>query len=416
MLARVILASLAWRRSRVALSMLVVAIGVGSAVALGSLSLQVGDQLAGTLRAAGPNFLVRPADAGFAAILGDEASAARSGGRLPERSPHDLKQSFWKNNLLEAAPERTVLARVSGVSAPVVGTWFDTELTIGDEVWRTGIARLRPLWSMEGAWPRDDADEAALGRSLAARLGVRPGGRVQIESDGRVRDFGVSGVVTSGGDEDRLAFVPLAKLDSLDGGQGFDRIWLSAMVRPTPRGGPPDPQRDPEGYERYMCSAYPENVVRELSSRVPGSEVLPLTEVIAGEARVVSRLQRVMIALAALGLLVSVLGLISTVTATVIEREVELSLLRALGASAGGLGTVLLGETLLIAGAGGAIGWLLGSLAAWLIRGSAFGTQPSFHFLMLPVAVVLAALVALAGTLGPLRLALRLDPARVLRG
>ena len=36
--------------------------------------------------------------------------------------------------------------------------------------------------------------------------------------------------------------------------------------------------------------------------------------------------------------------------------------------------------------------------------------------LLLPVALALALVVALLGTLGPLRLALRLDPGKVLRG
>ena len=65
---------------------------------------------------------------------------------------------------------------------------------------------------------------------------------------------------------------------------------------------------------------------------------------------------------------------------------------------------------------GGVLGWLLGSVLAGLIRSHSFAATGSFHVLLLPAAIALAVTVGLLGTVVPLRLAMRLDPATVLRG
>ncbi len=362
------------RRARLLLALLAVTLGVSVATALATLSLQVGDDLA---RTAG-------------APLGDSAAAR-------------LKRSFWKNNLLESAPELALACRLDGRPARVLGTWFDRPVAIDGATWRTGIARLRPMWPVAGRWPRDDGHEIALGRELARALGAAPGREIAIERGGRRARWTVSGVVSAGGFDDRNAWAPLANVQALADRPGeIDRLWLSALVLPEPRKAAPDPARDPTGYERYMCTAYPAVVAANLAQTLPGAEVLPATEVVAGEARVVGRLNLLLLLLA--------------IAALVVERSVELGMLRAIGAGGREIATLLLGETLVVSLVGGALGWPLGSLAAAAIRGGTFGHGASFQPLLLPVALVLALIVAVVGTLGPLRLAMRLDPATVLRG
>jgi putative ABC transport system permease protein len=140
-----------------------------------------------------------------------------------------------------------------------------------------------------------------------------------------------------------------------------------------------------------------------------------MTEVVAGEGMVVQRLNVLMMLLALAALTASTLGLLSTTAATVVERRVELGLLRTLGATSRQIAGLLLGETVLISVLGGALGWGFGTLGAAAIRGETFGTASAAPPLVLPLALVLALVVALVGTLGPLRMALRTDPATVLR-
>jgi len=394
-----------------------VTLGVSVAVALGALTIEVGDDLARTLRAAGPNFVVQPVGASWSPDLGGvDVRPARAGLALSESALDGIKRSFWKNNVLEAAPELDLGVSIDGTPVVLVGTWFERDVALEDGPWRTGYARLHPNLELTGHWPREGADELALSRELAERLSRRIGEPVTVTRAGVSRRFVVTALV-SGARADEAAWAPLSATQALAGRKGeIDRLWLSALVRPAPRTPPPDRLRDPAAYERYMCSAFPANVARTLASEIPGAETLPLSEVVAGEARVVSRLGFLMITLTLLTLGASVLGVVSTTTAAVLERGAELALLRSLGASRGGLASLLLGETLVVSLLGGTVGWLLGSELASLIRSHSFASAGGFHALLLPAAWTVAIGVGVLGTLVPLRLALRLDPATVLRG
>jgi len=418
MFARILFASMAARRPRMLLALLAVSLGVGVATALATLSLQVGDDLARTLRAAGPNFVVQPTGAVWPIDLGGaEFRPARAGVGLPVGSIGRLRESFWKNALLAAAPELSTPATIAGTTATLTGTWFVHPVPEAEGAWTTGLAALHPTWTLAGRWPKEDADELAVGRSLASRLGRHLGEAVEVTVEQRARPMRIVAIVTAGGRDDDHAWAPLAVAQALTGrADQLDRVWLSALVRPGPEGPEPDQVRDPKGYERYLCTPYPGNVARELAAQVPGAEVLPLAEVVAGEALVVSRLNVLLLLLALAALSAATLGLVATTAATVIERGVEIGLLRSLGATARQLATLLVAETALVSLAGGAAGWLLGSLAAALVRGRTFGAGAILEPLLLPVALTLALAVAVLGTLGPLRMALRLDPATVLRG
>ena len=418
MYARLLLASLGARRARAAWSFLAITLGVGVATALAALALQVGDDLARSLRASGPNFVVLPAGASWPLDLGGAAYApSRAGLSLETGDVLKLKTSFWRNNVLGAAPELTAPVRIAGQPVTLLGSWFEQSLLLGDETWTTGLASLHPAWSLEGRWPRGDSGELVLGAGLATRLALHPGQWASIECGGREVRWLVTGIVRTGGLEESQAWAPLAAVQDLaQRPESVDRIWLSAMVLPAPTGPAPDPERNPEEYERYTCAAYPANLSKTLGEQLGGAEVLPMSERVAGEAQVVRRLGLLMVLLALAALTAAALGLFSASTAAVVERRAELGLMRALGASPRTLAGFLLGESLLIALAAGGAGWLVGALAASLVRAQSFGAESTPQPLLLPLALALSLGVSLLGTLGPLRLAIRLDPATVLRG
>jgi putative ABC transport system permease protein len=418
MVARIVLASLRARRGRLLLALIAVSLGVSVAVALTTLALEVGDEWARTLRAAGPNFIVLPEGARWTPDLaGAEISPARAGLALDPARIAALKSTFWRNNVLEAAPELEVRATYGEAELPLTGTWFDRSLAIEDGVWRLGSAWLHPGWTVEGRWPRDGEHELAVGRAWAVAHGVHRGDRLDIRAGAKAMSLEVTGIVTSDRREEQRGWVPLEIAQVMSGRPGeADRIWLSALVKAPTRKPPPDPKSDPVGYERYFCTAYPSVVARDLSSAIPGSEVVPMTEIVAGEGAVVRRLNVLMVLLALAALTASVLGLLSTSTAAVVERSAELGLLRAIGAAPRQIATLLATEGFLLALGGGVLGWFFGALAARAIRGDVFGTASTPSPLLLPLALALALIVTAIGTAGSLRLALRIDAARVLRG
>ena len=417
MFRRLLWGSIVARRGRVTLALLAVGLGSGMAIALGTLALQVGDDVARQLRAAGPNFLIQARGASWTPDLGGiDLQAPRIAATLPESSVVLLKQSFWRHNILEAAPELSATLTAANARFTVRGSWFHHTVVTDDGAWDTGVAGLHPTWQVSGRWPDEHADEIVLGRALAERLGAHRGDRLQVQIESQLLSLPVTGIVQAGGPEDDVAWAPLELVQRLAGrADQVDRVWMSALVLPGKERAAPDPS-DAKAYEKYMCTAYPSVVAASLAERLPGAEVVPATERIAGEGRVVTRLTLLMILLALAGLAASTLGLLSTMTTAVVERSSELALLRAIGASPGQLASLLLGETLLVALAGGTLGWWLGEMGAVAIRGASFAQAGAYRPLLLPVALAVAAVVALLGTLGPLRLALRLDPARVLRG
>jgi len=417
MLTRMLWGSLAARRSRVLLAMLAVTLGTGVATALGTLALQVGDDLARTLRAAGPNFVMRPEGAAWRPDATGGLAVARAGVALPESAVAALRSTFWRNNVLEAAPELDLRVHVRGRDLDATGTWFAGTLATASGPWSTGFARLHPQWRVDGAWPADDQAAVAVGLPLARELHVARGDALELAAGAERATLSVTAIVEAGGLDDRRLWLPLAIAQRLAHRAGeLDRVGISALVKPEPRHTPPDPAHDPKGYERYMCTAYPANVARALSAAVPSSEVVPLTELVAGEASVVRRLNLLMLLLAAAALTASTLGLVSTTTAGVVERAREFGLMRSLGATSGQLAVLLLAESLCVSLAGGALGWLLGTATAAAIRGDAFAAPTAAQPLLLPIALLVAAVVAVAGTLAPLQLALHFDPVEALRG
>jgi putative ABC transport system permease protein len=90
--------------------------------------------------------------------------------------------------------------------------------------------------------------------------------------------------------------------------------------------------------------------------------------------------------------------------------------MKALGASNTLVNGIFLAEQLLLAVTGGVIGFALGAILARMLGATVFGTPASPRFVLIPVVIALAAIVAIIGSLVPLRRASQFEPALILRG
>src|SRR5437773_11523160 len=88
---------------------------------------------------------------------------------------------------------------------------------------------------------------------------------------------------------------------------------------------------------------------------------------------------------------------------SVIERRMEIGLMKALGAGSGTVGWLLAAEQLLLALVGGCIGYGLGLLLAYFLGTKIFGVPPAPSVLVLGIILGLAAAVTLLGSALPLR-------------
>jgi len=113
-------------------------------------------------------------------------------------------------------------------------------------------------------------------------------------------------------------------------------------------------------------------------------------------------------------LLLSAIGLYAVLAAFVRQRDRELALRAALGATAGRLCRVVLGEAIWLAGLGTAIGLAGAAVSTRLVRGMLFEIDPLDPAALAGAAASIVAAAALASYL-PMRKATRADAISLLR-
>ena len=161
--------SIANRPQRFGVAVLAVAMGVGMAVALASVSLVLGDRLGRTVRQYGANIVLSPKGADMPLeVAGADLSGAVNAGAIADTSLAALRRFRWRNNILAIAPQ--LYASAANLHAPVVGTWFaHTAAGSSDGPPVDGMKALAPWWKVTGRLPAEGGNEALVGRALALR-------------------------------------------------------------------------------------------------------------------------------------------------------------------------------------------------------------------------------------------------------
>jgi putative ABC transport system permease protein len=419
------------------------ALALGTAIATATLTvaLDVGDRLAREFRSLGANLLVTPeADTLPLEIGGVDYRPVDSGVFLSEAQLGKLKTIFWRNNVIGFAPfldvpvtmtrmtpagnGGDVKAYANGAAwrATLIGTWYRHGVTVpsGGGVFVTGVASTNPGWHIEGNWFRDESNnEAVVGANLARRAGIGVGQQILEVSAG---DTGarlvVTGILSTGGQEDDAILAPLEVAQQLVGKTGqYRRLLVSALTKPEDASSERDPKSmNPEEFDRWYCSPYISSISRQIQEQLPGVNVRPIRQVAEGEGQILSRVQSLMWLVTFAALLAAALAVASTAGTTVLERTAEVALMKALGARRRLVGAFFLGEQWFMAIVGGLAGYVAGMGLAHVVGQQIFAVSPSTRLILLPVIVGLAAVVATAGSLLPLRKVMQLDPAPALRG
>ncbi|HXU46949.1 MAG TPA: FtsX-like permease family protein, partial [Thermoanaerobaculia bacterium] len=297
--------------------------------------------------------------------------------------------------------------------APLVGTWFDHAV---DSDFRTGLPKVRPTLRIAGRWPADGAREVALGRRLAARLGVVEGREVGAELGGRKVALGVVGLVESGGEEDEQAFAPLPTFAALGArADRYTRGEVFALTNPEVRGRKDPKAMTPAEYDAWYCTAYPSSIALQIGEALPGARATIVRRITAATADVAGRLRAILLALAAVALSGGAVGAAAAMTATVLERRLEAGLLTALGAPRGRVVFFFLSEAGLLGLAGGCLGGALGLLAGRWVGGGALGVAVPYAPVLLPWTALLGLLLAVLASLAPVSRALERYPAAMLK-
>lgn len=418
MLLRILAKSLARRRSRIALAVVAVLIGAAVATALMSVSLDVEDRVANEFRRYGANLMVVPRtdtiDVGFPGV---QLGSVTEQTYINESDIWRIKTIYWRNNVLGFAP---FLYQVVGASADggpeqdvvMSGTYFGENVTILEpyssddaSIIKTGIQDISPWWIVEGEWIKGPSgtDLAMVGRNVADKLGAAIGGSLRVTyrplvgAEGNVtsRDLVVVGIITTDGAEDNQVFVDLALAQEMTSRPDkVHTVQVSAL-----------------------CTACPvETFAEEIEAKMPGVEGRTVKQLVDAEMSTLEMVEGLMLMVTAVALMASALGVLTTMTSSVIERRKEIGLMKAVGAGRGQVMSLFMAEAVIIGALGAIAGFVVGFVLSQAIGQGVFGTSISMHLLVLPAVMGIGVAVAVLASLLPVRRAVGVEPAVVLRG
>jgi len=423
---RIVSDSFTRKPRRKVLTAAALALGMAVATATLTVALDVGDRLAREFRSLGANLLVTPAaDTLPLEIGGVDYRPVDAGAYLPAGDLGKLKIIFWRNNVMGFAPFLDVPVQIAAAGAQgnsheeLIGTWYSHTVTVPDgSTFETGISATDPWWHVDGRWFSETSDEAVAGMALAQRLNLHAGSILNVDAGGRARTLTIAGIVSTGGREDNSILAPLQIAQDLAGRPGqYRRLLVSALTKPADTFSERDPSTmTPVEYDRWYCSPYISSISHQIQQQFPGVEVRAIRQVAEGEGRILTRVSGLMWIVTIAALFAAALAVGATSATSVLERRSEIGLMKALGASRRAVTSFFVAEQLLLALAGGIMGYALGIVLARALSIGIFGVAPELRWILLPIVLVLAAVVALLGSLLPLGRASRVDPAPVLRG
>ena len=413
------------------------ALGMGVVTAALGVALDVGDRLAKEFRSLGANLVVTPtADSLPLEIGGVDYRPVNAGAYLPEADLPKLKTIFWHNNIMGFAPILEVRGEARPFvlndsvhqpgnwveNVPIVGTWADHAVPLpeGGE-FRTGVAKTNPWWQIAGRWFSEGAKECVVGAAFAKEHRVHIADSVSLAS-GDVTiipaPLTVTGILASGGPEEASIVVPLSYAQSLARKPGeYRKLYVSALTKPEDAFARKDPKSmTPAEFDRWYCTPYISSIALQISEQLPGTDVRVIRRVAEGEGQILTHVVMLLWLVTLAAMLAAALAVGACSAASVIERQVEIGLMKALGAGSATVAFLLAAEQLLLAFVGGGIGYALGIVLARLVGERMFGAAPEPTLLVFLVVIGIAATVTLLGSAIPLRRASRIEPAPILRG
>ena len=396
--------------------LIAIAVTLGAAVstAMIAIAIDIGDKISHELRSYGANLVVTPADDSLDVQIGSVDLKPAGGALLNEVDLPKLKGIFWRNNIVGFTPELPVNVKVGNADATLMGTYFSKKLKWGAQEFTTGARSTFPWWRIDGVWPTDDSNQVLVGEKLAAERGIESGKEIQING----KAYGVSGVLSTGGAEDQQIIAPLSVAQAISQQPGAVRkIFVSAVTKPEDAFARRNPDSlTPADRDRWYCSPYPQSIAYQLQEVIPHSHAEQIRQVAQNEGNVLARIEGLMLLITLAALFTSGLAVSAAMANAMFERRREIGLMKALGAGQLALSGIFIMESVLLACAGGLVGFAGGTFLARKLGYAIFGSGISVEPVLLPVILAIAILVTFAGSAAAIRRAVKYDPVHALRG
>ena len=420
------------RRSRAVMAVIASLVGAATLFCLASVCIAVPQQMNEEMRAYGANLIVTPADA-----------TSKSEG-ISTATITNVTALITAEHSAKSAAYRYESVRINSAPYTLAG------------VNPKAVQTLNRHWNVTGDWPSEG--NVMVGRDVADALGVHIGSRItigyrasdnsaassasgssdsgesdnqsdengsqmsdsgesdnqtvgklgqtesQVKENGRVSsdimnnegtEFRVAGIVDTGGNEDSIVYATTADVAKLAGSKrGADVV-------------------------EYSVNAMGDDlnaIVKTLNANPnTGVKAQTVTKITSSDTRIITMLQTLFWIVSLVVLVLTLVGVGTTISSIVSQRRNEIGLRKALGASSQAIGTEFYVESAIYGLIGGLFGTAIGYALARVLCVTVFERAIGFNWLLGLASLVLSMLIAVVASIPPVRRATRIDPAIVLR-
>ena len=406
------------RRSRAMMAVIASLVGAATLFCLASVCVAVPQQMNEEMRAYGANLIVTP------------ASATGKSQGIDTATVRNVTALVGAGHSVKSAAYRYESVRIN--SAPYTIAGVDVK----------AVRALNRHWNVTGDWP--GSGNVMVGRDVADALGVKVGSRVTIgyraadasssasssasaksDSDestetaessaqgtqstqatenGRVSsdimdnngtEFRISGIVDTGGNEDSIIYATTADVAKLAGSKrGADVVEYSVNAM---------------GDE---LNAIVNRINKNTNTAVKAQTV---TRITSSDTRIIAMLQTLFWIVSLVVLVLTLVGVGTTISSIVSQRRNEIGLRKALGADSRAIGVEFYVESGIYGLIGGLLGTAIGYVLARVLCATVFGRAIGFDWLLGAGSLLLSVAIAVIASIPPVRRATRIDPAIVLR-
>ncbi len=357
------------RKLRMFIALLAVAIGATIISGMITVYKEVPEQMGREFRAYGANLLLLPAS----------GTTTIQEVKLPA-----VYQRLQGHEIVGSAPFLYERMKINESPVLVGGTDFDM------------VKKVSPYWQINGAMPAADK-EILLGHELAEKFQAKPGEKIILAlGDGSWESpFTVSGIVRTGGKEEQFAYMDLKQMQEIVNKPGVISMAQVSVV---------------------ANAAELDAFARQMAEEEPSIHPQTVKQIASSEQTVLGKLQALVLLVTVVVLLLTLVCVGTTMTEVVSERRKEIGLKKALGADNRNIAAEFFGESCMLGLLGGILGTVCGYLFAQAVGTNVFGRSLQLSIPIAVMSVVLSILVTAIATMLPVRTAVKVEPAIVMRG
>jgi len=369
---KTVLSSLIRRRSRIAVALLGVAIGATVLLGMVTLCYDIPRQMGQEFRSYGANMLFMPAN------------------NQPTMNMNEVKKAVSllpQNKILGVTPFRYDSIRSNQHPYTIVGTDFEQ------------VTKTSPYWQIEGTLPQNP-HEIMIGVDIANFAMLNIGNTVSISGKSKQKsrfdeEMKITGIVKTGRAEDNFIFINLHDLEQLlEESDQAEVVEVSITA----------------------SEAELKQYIDTISSQLTTIEPHLIKWVTQSETSVLGKLSSLLYLVTLVVLVLTMICVATTMMTVVMERRKEIGLKKAIGANNKSIAKEFLAEGLVLGIIGGTIGAFCGIIFAQVISTNVFGRSISIEFYLIPITIAVSAIVTVIACLIPVKRAVEVEPALVLRG